>query len=210
MVGAVTKLSKANIDLALTFLAACDPDLARLVQRNGTPPLWSREPGFAVLVQIILEQQVSLASARAVFARLNEVLPVLQPESFLALGEDLLELGFSRQKTRYCRELAQSLLSGDLDLQKLARLDDEGVRAELTNVKGIGRWTADIYLLMALNRPDVWPTGDLAIVKAVGHVKGMAVTPTPDELENIGEKWRPWRAVAARLLWQHYLNGMPD
>lgn len=84
------------------------------------------------------------------------------------------------------------------------------MREELTQVKGIGRWTAEIYLLMALNRPDVWPIGDLAIVKAVQHIKGMAVAPSGEELERIGESWRPWRAVAARLLWQHYLNGIAD
>ena len=162
------KLNKANIGSGLNFLSSRDPDLAKLFQQNGTPPLWSRKPGFATLVQIIIEQQVSLASARAVFARLNAAVPALTPETFLALGE------------------------------------------ELTQVKGIGRWTAEIYLLMALSRPDVWPTGDLAIVKAVQHIKGMAVAPSTEELERIGESWRPWRAVAARLLWQHYLNGMPD
>ena len=172
--------------------------------------MWSRKPGFATLVQIILEQQVSLASARAVFARLNEALPALTPETFLALGEELQPLGFSRQKTLYCRALAESVLTGVLDLKVLVRLDDEAVREELTQVKGIGRWTAEIYLMMALNRPDVWPIGDLAIVKAVQHIKGMTVAPSTEELERIGECWRPWRAVAARLLWQHYLNGIAD
>lgn len=207
---AVKKLNKTNIGSGLDFLSSRDPDLAQLFQQNGTPPLWSRKPGFATLVQIILEQQVSLASARAVFARLNEALPALTPETFLALGEELQPLGFSRQKTRYCRALAESVLTGVLDLKVLVRLDDEAVREELTQVKGIGRWTAEIYLMMALNRPDVWPIGDLAIVKAVQHIKGMTVAPSTEELERIGECWRPWRAVAARLLWQHYLNGIAD
>ena len=204
------KLSKANIGCGLDFLASRDRDLAALIARNGTPPLWSRKPGFTTLVQIILEQQVSLASARAVFARLHEAVSTLTPETFLRLGEELQPLGFSRQKTRYCRALAESVLAGALDLKALTRLDDEAVREELIKVKGIGGWTAEIYLLMALNRPDVWPTGDLAIVKAVQHIKRLDQAPSAEVLEGIGENWRPWRAVAARLLWQHYLNGMPD
>ena len=206
----VKKLTKANIEMGLHFLADCDPDLARLFRRNGIPPLWSRRPGFATLVQIVLEQQVSLASARAVFARLKDAVPALTPEAFLDLGEELKGLGFSRQKTRYCRALAESILTGALDLKALGRLDDEAVREHLIQVKGIGRWTAEIYLLMALCRSDAWPTGDLAIVKAVQHIKGLADAPSGDELMRIGESWRPWRAVAARLLWQHYLAGMPD
>ena len=206
----VNKLTKANIGQGLELLAACDSDLAILFQRNGTPPLWSRKPGFATLVQIILEQQVSLASARAVFARLNDAVPALTPEALLALGAELQGLGFSRQKTRYCRELAQRILTDGLDLQALPRLHDEVVRERLMQVKGIGRWTAEIYLLMALSRPDAWPMGDLAIVKAVQHIKGLQQVPSGDDLERIAERWRPWRAVAARLLWQHYLHGMPD
>lgn len=206
----VSRLTKANIGAGLRFLAKCDADLGRLYRRDGPPPLWSRRPGFATLVQIVLEQQVSLASARAVFARLKEAVPTLTPEAFLQLGDDLQKLGFSRQKTRYCRGLAQSVVAGDLDLAGLKRLGDEEVREHLMRIKGIGRWTAEIYLLMALGRPDVWPVGDLAIVKAVQHIKGLADAPSGDELMRIGESWRPWRAVAARLLWQHYLAGMPD
>ena len=210
MTTGVSRLTKANIEVGLHFLAASDPDLAQLFHRSGTPPLWSRKPGFTTLVQIVLEQQVSLASARAVFARLNEAVPALTSAAFLALGEDLKALGFSRQKTRYCRALAESILTGALDLKAVGRLDDEAVRERLMQVKGIGRWTAEIYLLMALGRPDAWPTGDLAIVKAVQHIKGLKDAPSGEELERIGAGWRPWRAVAARLLWQHYLNDMPD
>ena len=204
----MAELTKANIEIGLDFLAERDDDLAKLYRRYGVPPLWSREPGFATLVQIVLEQQVSLASARAVFTRLNDAVPVLTPGSFLALGEDLKRFGFSRQKARYCRELAQRVNEGLLDLKSLEQLDDDSVRKRLTEVRGIGRWTAEIYLLMALNRPDAWPAGDLAVAKAVQQIKGLKEVPQGGELEEISEGWRPWRALAARLLWQHYLKGM--
>ena len=132
----------------------------------------------------------------------------LTPERFLELDDATLKTaGFSRQKTRYGRVLAGAILSGSLDLDALDALDDEAVRAALTKVVGIGRWTADIYLLMALCRPDAWPAGDLALATAARHALGLAATPGTAELEAIGEAWRPWRAVAARGCWHFYLSG---
>ena len=184
-----------------------DPDLAEVVAQIGPPPLWAREPGFATLIYIILEQQVSLASARAAYNRLIEQNSPLTPDAFLQLDDATLKaIGFSRQKTAYGRYLAQALLAGELNLPGLADLSDEEVRLELVNIKGIGRWTAEIYLMEALLRPDVWPKGDLALAVAVKRVKRLPNTPNPAELEAIGEIYRPWRAVAARLFWHHYLS----
>ncbi len=169
--------------------------------------MWKRDPGFPTLVQIILEQQVSLSSARAAFNRLSQAVSVLIPEEFLKLdGKTLKQIGFSRQKAFYCIHLAESIISGALNLEALRKLEDEQVRVELIKIKGIGRWTADIYLLMALRRPDVWPIGDLALASAVQRVKGLKARPSPLELETLSMAWEPWRAVAARIFWHHYLN----
>ena len=184
-----------------------DPDLVRLVDQLGPPPDWAREPGFPTLIHIILEQQVSLASALAAFQRLSEVAAPLTPASFLALNDETLrQVGFSRQKTRYGRELAQAIKTGTLDLEALSSLDDATVHAQLTQIKGIGSWTANVYLLMVLRRPDVWPVGDLALRVAVGRVKGLANRPTRDEVQAIGEAYRPHRSLATRLFWHHYLS----
>jgi DNA-3-methyladenine glycosylase II len=200
-------LTAATLPDALADLTARDARLARIVAEFGPPPLWPRAPGFPSLLRIILEQQVSLASAQAAFERLLGVASPLTPERFLELDDATLKAaGFSRQKTRYGRALAGALLSGDLDLAGLDALDDDAVRTALTRIVGIGRWTADIYLLLALRRPDVWPAGDLALATAARHALGLPVTPRSDELETIGEAWRPWRAVAARVLWHFYLS----
>ena len=193
------------------ILASRDPDLARTLDRLGPPPLWNREPGFPTLVHIILEQQVSLASARATFDKLVAKTSPLQPASFLELADpELKSIGFSGQKGRYCRELAQAVLDGSLDPDDLGSLADDEVRAKLMKITGIGRWTADIYLLMALGRPDVWPRGDLALHKAVQDLKGFEVRLSPSEFGELGEPWKPWRSVAARILWNHYLNPPPS
>ncbi len=191
----------------MAFLADADPDLRRIHSVLGPPPLWARQPGFATLVHIILEQQVSLASARAAFQKLETALGVVTPEKFLPLSDEQLKrIGFSRQKTGYCRQLARAVIDNDLDLRKLEHLEDHSVRSELIRIKGIGAWTADIYLLMALLRPDIWPAGDLALASAMQQIKGLPARPGREEMEQIAAAWRPWRAVAARLLWHHYLS----
>ncbi len=207
-------LTAATLPSALADLTARDSRLARIVADYGAPPLWDREPGFPTLLRIILEQQVSLASAKAAFDRLLALASVptpaspLTPERFLELDDVTLKAaGFSRQKTRYGRELAAAVRSGALDLDGLSALDDESVVAALTQVVGIGRWTADIYLLMALCRPDAWPAGDLALAVAARHALVLPTAPSPSELAALGELWRPWRAVAARVLWHFYLSG---
>lgn len=199
-------LTHRSLARAVSALAAQDSDLARVVGQFGPPPLWGRAPGFATLLHIILEQQVSLASARAAFDRLAAAGPVT-PEHFLAYSDAALRaMGFSRQKAAYGRGLARALVAGDLDLEALEHQEDEAARAALLRLKGIGPWTADIYVLMVLRRPDVWPTGDLALVQAMQEVKGLAQRPTPTEALAIAEGWRPWRAAAARVLWHWYLS----
>jgi DNA-3-methyladenine glycosylase II len=192
---------------SLHHLSSQEPAFRAILERLGPPPTWARAPGFATLVHIILEQQVSLASARAAFDKLRARLGEVTPAAFLALdGAQLLADGFSRQKSGYCRGLARAILDGDLDLDALAGMDDDAVRRALIRVKGIGAWTAEIYLLMVLLRPDAWPRGDLALAQAARNVFGLAARPNPDELERLAEVWRPHRAAAARLLWHHYLS----
>jgi DNA-3-methyladenine glycosylase II len=189
------------------ILADRDEHLAGIVKVYGQPPLWVREPGFPALVYIILEQQVSLASARAAFGRLKAAVNPLTPTRFLELGDtELLRIGFSRQKTLYTRLLAESLASRYFNLRDLHELEDDSARKMLIAFKGIGRWTADIYLLSALRRPDIWPTGDLALATAVQEVKRLRRRPSPEKLEALSVPWRPWRAVAARLFWHAYLS----
>jgi DNA-3-methyladenine glycosylase II len=200
-------LTVETLCVAALDLADRDTDLARTLDRLGPPPLWDREPGFPTLVHTILEQQVSLASAKAAFDKLTKAVSPLEPTALLTLDDsDLKTIGFSGQKGRYCRKLAEAILEGSLDLDDLGSLADDEVRAELTKVTGIGRWTADIYLLMVLGRPDVWPRGDLALHKAVQDLKSLQTPPTSTEFEELGEPWRPWRSVAARMLWNHYLH----
>ena len=187
-----------------------DPDLAAIVRRHGTPPMWARPTGFPTLIRIILEQQVSLSSARAAYERLAEAIIEIKPANFLKLNDaELKAVGFSRQKTRYGRLLAEGILDGSFDIDSLGDLPDDEVRSRLLELKGIGRWSADIYLLMALRRPDVWPHGDLALVNAVTRIKRLDKAPTYDDWDTIGEGWRPWRSVAARLAWFDYLGGKP-
>lgn len=204
----IDTLDEGRLLKAVEILAERDLDLAAIVWRYGAPPMWSRPPGFSTLIRIILEQHVSLSSARAAYNRLEEVTGEITPTSFLKLNDaDLKAVGFSRQKTHYGRLLAEALLSGSFDLRGLNDLPDEDARAMLMKLKGIGRWSADIYLLMALLRPDVWPHNDLALIEAVTRIKGLDKLPTRAEWNEIGEMWRPWRSVAARIMWLDYLGG---
>lgn len=202
------RLTRASLARGVRALSEVDPDLARIVRVYGLPPLWERAEGFATLVLTILEQQVSLASALAAFERLRAAASVVTPGRFLSFDDaQLRAFGFSRQKALYCRLLARAILDGELDLPRLASLSDDDARAELTRLKGVGAWTAEIYLLRALLRQDAWPAGDLALQLAAQQVKRLTARPTTAALEALAEGWRPLRAVAARLLWLHYLEG---
>ena len=200
-------LDQATFSQGVRELAERDADLATVVKRYGMPPLWVLEPGFPSLVYIILEQQVSLASAKAAFDRLNDAARPLTPGRFLKLSDGVLKrIGFSRQKTHYARLLAMKIQKRRLDLRAMHALPDDAARERLLALKGIGPWTADIYLLSALRRPDIWPVGDLALATAVQEVKRLRKRPSPERLEKMSAPWRPWRAVAARLFWHHYLS----
>ena len=189
----------------LEALCGDDPDLARIVAEAGPPPLELREAGFAALLRAIVAQQVSAAAARSIWGRVSEAVRPLTPEAFLALPEeDIRALGFSRQKIAYGRGLAEAVASGRLDLDRLERLPDEEALAALVQLKGIGRWSAEVYLLFALGRPDIFPAQDLALAVAAQRIKGLEARPTPAELAALAERWRPWRSVAAILLWHYY------
>ena len=200
-------LDEAILERAVNELAALDKDLARVVELYGPPPLWVREPGFPSLLYIILEQQVSLVSARALYQRVLGAVRPLTPGRFLKLSDARLrELGFSRQKALYARLLAEAIRGRRLALHKLHELEDHHAREQLVALKGIGVWTADIYLMSALRRPDIWPVGDLALAIAVQEVKGLRLRPSPEKLERLSKPWRPWRSVAARIFWHAYLS----
>lgn len=201
------RLDRAGMAEAARQLAARDPDLARLLKDDGVPPLWGRKTGFETLLRIVLEQQVSLASGRAVYLRLRDTLGTLTSATLLARDvETIRGSGVTRQKTRYLRLIAEQIRDGELDLPGLSRLDDDAVRKRLTAITGIGPWTAEVYLLMALRRPDAWPAGDIALAEAARGLKGLPERPGPETLTRLAEAWRPWRATAARMLWQRYLK----
>lgn len=204
----IKTLDENNLIVACQRLAKRDSDLRFIFKTYGTPPLWRREPSFATLLHIILEQQVSVASALAAFnklrARLNDE---ITPENLLSLSDaEMKSCYFSRQKTVYARDLARRIADGDLDLNEFEKLSDERIKIELKRVKGIGDWTADIYLLMAMRRADVMPRGDLALHVAWQKLKKLDERPSSDEFQIIAERWKPLRAVAARLLWHFYLS----
>ena len=205
----IETMTQTEMARGVRALSKRDRGLAWIVDHVGPPPLWGRRPGFATLVKVILEQQVSLASARAAYERLVTTVRPVTPRRVLSLSDGQLKrAGFSRQKIGYTRGLAHAIVDGTLELNGLNALLDEDVRDELMKIRGIGRWTADIYLLMALRRRDIWPSGDLALATSFKRLRGLRSAPTPEELDTIGGRWKPWRAVAARILWKYYLSGM--
>jgi DNA-3-methyladenine glycosylase II len=200
-------LTEKTLAVAARELAARDEMLAGIHAIHGDPPLWRRATGFTTLVHIILEQQVSLKSAKAMLVRLQGIIEPFTPERFAELGYDYLRsLGVTRQKSAYLIDLSTSIVNGSLSFTKLARMSDEDARLALMRIKGIGLWSADVYLLMAMRRADIWPAGDLALAVAMKELKGLVNRPDPVELERLAEQWRPLRAVAARMLWQYYLG----
>lgn len=203
----IATYTHATLRHAVDTLCAVDTDLAAAVQRFGHPPLWEREPGYATLVHIILEQQVSLASALAARNKLMALVGVITPEAVLSLSDaQLLAAGFSRQKSRYCRLLAEAIVSGAFDPAALAGMPDDDARAALMALTGIGVWSADVYLLMVLCRADIWPRGDLALLIGAQEVLKLRARPSADEFAALGDRWRPHRSAAARILWHHYLG----
>jgi len=200
-------LNNQTLAKAAQQLARKDRHLSAILETHGHPPLWRRPATFTTLVRIILEQQVSLKSADAMFRRLRAAITPFTPEGVITAGPDYLRrLGVTRQKTAYLQHLSTAIVEGNLNLRRLARMPDADVKAALMQIKGLGSWSADVYLLMAMCRADIWPAGDLALAVAVKELNGLKEKPTFEELELIAEKWRPHRAVAARMLWQYYLG----
>ena len=200
-------LDENRFKIGINVLIQSDKDLADIYNKFGPPPFWIREPGFPGLVRLILEQQLSLASAKATYEKLLNRIGEMTSKNFLDLDDtELKGLGFSRQKTAYCRNLAEQCISKNLNFETLSGHSDLEVKNILIKQKGIGPWTADNYLLLYLKRQDIWPIGDLALLKAIMEIKNLKNLPTEQEFTEIGAPWRPWRSVAARLLWHFYLS----
>ncbi|HEX2116382.1 MAG TPA: DNA-3-methyladenine glycosylase 2 family protein [Alphaproteobacteria bacterium] len=190
---------------ALEALAERDPDLAAALAAIGPPPPRERPPGFASLLRAIVAQQVSAASAAALWTRLAGAIDPLVPEAVAQLDTDALrKLGLSRQKAFYAQGLARDILDRRVDLDLIHTLDDEAAISHLIQIKGIGRWSAEVYLLFALGRPDVFPAGDLALAIAMQRLKRLRRRPDPKRLAKLAEPWRPYRGAAAQFLWHYY------
>jgi DNA-3-methyladenine glycosylase II len=207
MDGAISTFTEGNFNACCDLVAATDVHLKAIIDNHGYPPFWSRTPGFATMVHIILEQQVSLASAKAAFLKLQEKIGHITPNKVLQLtDEELKACYFSRQKITYTRHLANAVSSGVLDLEALAGMDNDSIRAALKQLKGVGDWTVDVFLMMALHRTDVFPHGDIALLKSIKEVKGLPTDTPKAELLQIADAWKPYRTVAAYLLWHAYLE----
>lgn len=199
--------SEDDFDQLCRKLAKKDPHIKSIIDQYGIAPVWTRKPGFETLIHIILEQQVSLASAKAALVKLKEKIGAVTPKKLLQLSdEELKACYFSRQKIVYARCLAQAIESGELSIKKLQSLPDEEVRAALTKIKGIGNWTVDVFLMMVLHRTDLFPTGDIALMNSVRHVKELPSHTSREEILLIAESWRPYRTVAAFLFWHAYIK----
>lgn len=204
-------LSSDQLRVALDALSAGEPAFAAAIGRVGYPPPRIRERGYETLLRTIIGQQVSVASANAIWNRLAEAIGDIQSPAAMALASDetLRAAGLSRQKAAYARSLAEEIASGRLDLAALPEDDEEAIAA-LTRVKGIGRWSAEIYLLFAEGRPDIWPAGDLAVQIEIGRILGHAERPSEKLVRQWAEAWRPHRGAAAIFAWYHYgANSQP-
>lgn len=197
---------------ALDALLAADPDFARVLAAAGPLPWRSRAAGFPGLLQAMVSQMISNQAAAAIWGRLRALPGALQPEGMLRLGElELRGAGLSRPKVAHAHALAMAFLDGTLETDRLCAMDDEAAIATIASVRGLGRWTAEVYLLFALGRLDVFPAGDIALAGAVAHLKGMEARPGQPALRQMAEAWKPARSMAARLLWHHWrhVTGRP-
>ncbi|RXK60490.1 DNA-3-methyladenine glycosylase 2 family protein [Lacibacter luteus] len=189
------------------LLAKKDKHLRGIIKKHGYPPMWTRKQGFETLILTILEQQVSLASAFAAYKKLKSRIGVVTPAKILAMSnEELRECYFTRQKQLYAKELATAIVTKQLQLKKFPEMTDEDVRTQLTAIKGIGNWTTDVYLMHALQRTDLFPLGDIALVNSLKETKQLHPHVTKDEMLTIAEPWRPYRTIAAMILWHAYIK----
>jgi DNA-3-methyladenine glycosylase II len=188
-------------------LAKKDKDLHFIIKKFGHPPVWTRKPNFQTLIHIILEQQVSLASARAALNKLKEKLGTITPKKLLELtDEELKACYFSRQKTIYAKCLANAIISKKIQLKKFSELEDAAIRQQLKMIKGIGDWTVDVFLLFALQRTDIFPLGDLAMINALKEIKRLPKETKQDQVLKLADRWRPYRSIATMLLWHYYIQ----
>ena len=204
------KEDQALLQRALAHLGEVDRDFRRAIAEIGPPPPRGRPATFMALLHVIVAQQVSTHAAKAISDRLEAAMAAPDPAAFLALTEvDLKAVGFSRQKMVYGRDLASAFLDGRLSIPRLRRQGDEEAIAAITRIKGLGTWSAEVFLLFNLRRPDIMPAQDLALIVAAQRLKKLAARPSPKELRALAEPWRPYRSYAARMLWHYYRNAPP-
>lgn len=204
------KEDQALLQRALDYLGKADRDLARAIAEIGPPPPRGRPANFMALLHVIVAQQVSTHAAKAISDRLEAAMAAPTPEAFLALDDgDLKAVGFSRQKMVYGRDLADAFHDGRLSIPRLRRQSDEEAIAAITAIKGLGTWSAEVFLLFNLKRPDIMPAQDLALIVAAQRLKRLAERPSPKQLRELAEPWRPYRSFAARMLWHYYRNAPP-
>jgi DNA-3-methyladenine glycosylase II len=202
-----TTFHENNFKFLCNKLSRKDPDLKFILKNYGFPPVWTRTNSFATLIHIILEQQVSLASARAAFYKLNEKIGTITPQKVVTLSDaELRACYFSRQKTMYARHLAEAFISKQINLTKYSLLDDETIRIQLKQIKGIGDWTVDVYLLFALQRTNVFPTGDLAMMNALKEIKKLPGDTSKEKIIKLSANWHPYRSIATMLFWHYYIQ----
>jgi len=203
----ISKFTSSNFHSICDQLGNTDTHLASIIQAHGYPPMWNRPNTFETLVHIILEQQVSLASALSALNKLRERVQEITPTRVLLLTDEEFKACYcSRQKTAYIKYLAEALLSGQIDLNTFEYLPDDEIRRQMITLKGIGNWTIDVYLMFVLQRADIFPIGDLAAVNALKRVKGLPHHTNREEMISIASEWRPYRTVATMLLWHFYLS----
>jgi len=201
------QFTKATYNPICDELAQMDADFAGVIRLYGYPPMWTRPNTFETLVHIILEQQVSLASALSALNKLRERVQEITPARILLLTDaEMRECYCSRQKTAYIKYLAEAIISGQIDLEAFQQMEDADIRTQLTALKGIGNWTVDVYLMFVLQHTDVLPIGDLAIVNAIKRLKGLPKETLKEDLVKLAEQWKPYRTVASMLLWHYYLS----
>jgi DNA-3-methyladenine glycosylase II len=199
--------TKDNFHNICFSLAEKDAALKSIIDKYGLPPMWTRPAIFQSLILTILEQQVSLASAYTAFKKLKAKIGFVTPKKILALSdEELKACYFSRQKIIYARALANAIVSKKIKLKKLSKATDEEIRTTLKQIKGIGDWTVDVYLMHALQRSDLFPLGDIALVNSLKEVKQLHATTTKEDMLEIAESWRPYRTVASMMLWHAYIQ----
>ena len=204
----VLKITKLTLSKGAEELSKSDKDIARIVDKFGLPSIKPRTQGYNAILNIICGQQISTSAARAIGQRLALIESPMTHKTALKLGPDRLRsVGLSKPKVKYALGIAHAIEKGEFSFRKVAHMTDDAAIKEMTKLKGIGKWSAEVYLLFSLQRPDLWPAEDLGIIKGYTHLRGLKKYPDRKQMVKIGEPWRPWRSVAARLIW-HYINSI--